>query len=467
MSPPMCEGVAVTCRASLLVLSLIAGCTEPAAEPDAGVADLGAVDGGPVDGGPVDHGAPDGGSDGGVDGGRDAGSSDAGLPVVAFTGRVLVAPEGFRPSSTALVGVLSGSGSVWDRMAWSDPRDHRVERMEGCPDACRSVTLLEDPETQPVRFTEVDLDGDGILERVVVDIGILWPSEDASGQLLVLDPAGGSPTVLREGLRRPVCLRDGDLDADGDVDLVVCAFGHTVGRLFWMERLDDGTYAEHDLHTRPGTIEAIPVDIDDDDDLDVVSIVSQLDEMVLLHRNDGAGGFEEVVLLDRPETYYGMSGLEVTDLDGDGDPDLVITNGDTLDHDLPEGVEPEAHYGIAWMENDGAGGFEWHEITRLWGAYTARAGDLDLDGDLDLVVANHQLGGYYPELVVRNMVWLENEGGAASFVLHTIDEAPEQLMTLHLEDVEGDGDLDVLTGSMHLDGRDLGRRLFLLENTFY
>ena len=99
-----------------------------------------------------------------------------------------------------------------------------------------------------------------------------------------------------------------------------------------------------------------------------------------------------------------MSGIKAVDIDLDGDKDLVFTNGDTMDFDTPQGVDPNELHGVAWLENDGSGAFEYHDIVRNWGAYDTAIVDFDNDGDLDIIAAFFQDTNQFPEDTPRTQI---------------------------------------------------------------
>ena len=76
-----------------------------------------------------------------------------------------------------------------------------------------------------------------------------------------------------------------------------------------------------------------------------------------MFRNTGEGTFRKEVLFKSDLRYYGMSGIELTDLDRDGDTDILVINGDTFDGRPPELLKPYQVHGLAWLENDGLGRF--------------------------------------------------------------------------------------------------------------
>ena len=238
--------------------------------------------------------------------------------------------------------------------------------------------------------------------------------------MVLFDYRTQESTTAIDGIGRTVCAEPGDFDGDGDVDLTLCEFGHDEGTVSWLENEDDSdNWTQHILDPRPGSIHAMPVDIDGDDDLDIVAILSQTVEEVMLYRNDGTGNFTSEPLYHSNLTYYGMSGLSITDLDKDGDNDIVFTNGDTMDFDIPEGVNPNQLHGVAWLENNGEGGFSHHDITRNWGAYDTAITDIDNDGDLDIVLICLQMDDLFsPETNRTQIVLLEQH--ESTWVRHDI-----------------------------------------------
>jgi hypothetical protein len=60
------------------------------------------------------------------------------------------------------------------------------------------------------------------------------------------------------------------------------------------------------------------------------------------------------------------------DFDLDGDLDLLVSNGDTLDDDV---LKP--YHGVSWLENLGDLRFEVHVIGHLYGCESACSGDVD------------------------------------------------------------------------------------------
>ena len=177
----------------------------------------------------------------------------------------------------------------------------------------------------------------------------------------------------------------------------------------------------------------------------VVALVSQETEAVVALLNDGVGNFEARTLFKAGGPEFGASGMELVDLDGDRDLDILVTNGDSADTGAKTRTKFRPHHGVQWLENRGSLEFVRHDIGRFYGAYSVTAGDLDGDGDLDVVA-----GSFFTDL--RNprrfsLVWFENDGQQA-FRRRSIAQLPRSLVTLELVDLDANGSLDLVAGGL-------------------
>jgi hypothetical protein len=259
-----------------------------------------------------------------------------------------------------------------------------------------------------------------------------------------------------EDVQRVVCAEAADLDADGDMDIVVCVFGETEGKVLWLEQKQDLEFDTHVLDPRGGAIHAFPFDAAGDEDLDIAVALAEDFEEILLFRNDGNGGFKKEVLFAAGTPSYGTSGIELADLDRDGDTEAHGFNPNLSD------VDPYEFYGLSWLENDGSGNFAVHDIVRHWGAYTVRAVDLDGDEDLDLFLAAFQIPMVFPDDRLESMIWLENDG-AQGFTPRKVDLGLPLTLAIEVVDVEGDGVPEILASSHDFIGGDLGHRLVIFN----
>ena len=229
---------------------------------------------------------------------------------------------------------VTGSIRVEDLLGDGSPQIFVTEPLRGEVRWIRGpddVVTLKEGLTQPVRTQVVDLDGDSRLDLLVADIGLLAPTNAKVGRVVLLRNKGDSefePLVLLKDVRRVVSAEAADLDGDGDLDITVSIFGHIHGKTSWLEQREGFTFQEHVLDARAGAIHAFPFDADKDGDLDIAVCLSQDSEEILLFRNDGGGNFTKELLFDSDAEHYGMSGLELADLDQDGDTDILFTNGD-------------------------------------------------------------------------------------------------------------------------------------------
>ena len=283
----------------------------------------------------------------------------------------------------------------------------------------------------PVRVSYGSVGAGSTSAWIVSDIGILYPSNEKSGRVILFDDATQESTTIIDEIGRTVCAEPGDFDGDGDIDLTLCEFGHDEGTVSWLEN-DAGNWHQHILDSRPGSIHAIPVDVDSDNDLDIVAVLSQNIEEIMLYRNDGTGNFSTESLYNSNLTYFGMSGLRIGDLDDDGDDDLIFTNGDTMDFDTPPEINPNQLHGVAWLENDGEGGFTYHDIIRNWGAYDTAISDIDGDGDLDMILICLQTDGQFPSETNRTqIVLLERQD--SMWIRHDIETTgPHRMLTIEV-----------------------------------
>jgi len=195
------------------------------------------------------------------------------------------------------------------------------------------------------------------------------------------------------------------------------------------------------IDPRPGGIHIIPVELNHDGRMDFVTLLAQQYETVLAYINKGDFAFEQKVIYAAPHPNWGSSGIQLVDFDKDGDLDVILTHGDSFDDGL---VKP--YHGIQWLENTGTYPFVEHTITAMPGVHRALAADIDGDGDLDIVACALLAGGSdQDESVIPALVWVE-QTKPGTFVRHTIEMGFPRHATLDVADLDGDGDMDVVTG---------------------
>ena len=201
----------------------------------------------------------------------------------------------------------------------------------------------------------------------------------------------------------------GDVDQDGEMDLITTEFTGNVSRVF---RQINGQLVETAAFSMHNPMDAVVVDFDGDGDRDVV-VGNYSDNIVWLEQT--AGGWTRHALTFGDS----LACIGAADLDGDGDADLIV----------PPYVGSQS---VQWWEQTPTG-FTPHtlpgQMTQVRDIGTA---DFDEDGDPD-IVASAQDG------VLR---WWENAGNG-TFVQHNAEQGAS-LYNLTIIDYDQDGDLDVL-----------------------
>lgn len=236
------------------------------------------------------------------------------------------------------------------------------------------------------RIKPFDKDNDGDLDVVIVSTGynIVSVFENIGNEvydneqvILSNGPSTGGPDKIAVG----------DLDSDGDFDLVISKLNGN--EIVWFENIGGQFGAEQlitNLVDQPEDILAI--DLDNDLDIDIVSASSQ-DSKIAWYVNNGAGVFGAQQLIST--STNSVSSIDAADFDNDGDLDIIAV--DYLDDT------------ITWYENTGGGSFgSEHPIYVNNGSnepIDVNCIDIDFDGWIDVFIKFDDRIG-----------WFKNNGGS-------------------------------------------------------
>jgi len=327
-----------------------------------------------------------------------------------------------------------------------DAKNNTINWIRQYPAGVYTESILAGDLIAPAHVQAIDFDKDGDLDLIVAVLGMLFPNNDKIGSVVILENDGHShfsKHLVIDKIARVSDVRAGDLDDDGDMDLAVAQFGYDDGETRWIENMGDWKFKQHILQNLSGPINVEIVDVDNDGDLDIVSLVSQEWEEIYCFINDGKGNFQPKLIWGSSNQDYGSSGISMCDLDKDGDMDILYSNGDAFDYIPPQG---RPWHGAQWLENKGDLKFEFHRLCSFTGATNVRAADIDNDGDLDLFVVSEFNLWDKPDSY--SLIWLENTGNM-QYTKHEITKNPTHILCCEPGDFNNDGKIDLVTGNMH------------------
>jgi hypothetical protein len=295
----------------------------------------------------------------------------------------------------------------------------------------------------PVAPVEIKWDQDGTFK--LLSMGLMDPANDSVGVFASYSKTRGiwtaSPIVER--LPRSVHVEVADWNGDGKEDHLISDFGNHVGKLS-LYLSDSLGFKETILKKDPGARRTMAVDFDQDGDMDILALMTQAKEAVILFENQGSGRFRERTLLAF-QPAFGSSDFRYEDMTGDGVPDLILVNGDNAD--LSQILKN--FHGVRIFANDGSGKFEESWFYPMHGASGLEVGDFDQDGKNDLIAIS-----FFPDKSQKpkqDLIYFR-QNSIGQFEPFVIGNATDfHLLTIAKGDLDLDGDTDIVVGTFAFD----------------
>ncbi len=284
-----------------------------------------------------------------------------------------------------------------------------------------------------VYASDIDNDGDmDVLTASKTDKKIAWFENMGGGlidttQHIISTNANGANVVYTA-------------DLDGDLDLDVLSASSNDGKVSWYQNMGGGLIDTVQINiavVSGGVKDLIAVDVDGDNDIDILSVLNG--NKVVWFENNGNASFGPMQIIS---TYIlSVESIYSADFDQDGDLDILSTS--------------KSDNTIAWHENAGGAVFGTKHQVNYLNAITNRAvyaADMDNDGDMDILSASQYLT---TNLILSNPIyaadgkiaWYENLGNKQFSAQKIITTIAGGANDVHAADINGDGDLDIISSS--------------------
>jgi hypothetical protein len=286
--------------------------------------------------------------------------------------------------------VVSGNVSIERLLVFNPLRGKFADRTRFMPP--------NQPEDVTIESQFFDANGDGLLD-------IITANEDpfvipgAQNRLYLNTGSADRPRYVDATSNLPAILDDssgfciGDFRGVGIQDAITVNNGPNV----YLKNDGTGHFTDETSTRLPGQPTNMDsgrdcevADFDGDGDPDVMFAISRQDQGPVLWLNNGSGVFTDVSSTNVPLATRSAQDLEVCDLDGDGDPDVIEGDSGAV-------LNPPTDHKFAGAQNrillnDGSGHFT--DVTSsvlpsvVDATFSVACGDITGDGRPDLVVSN-------------------------------------------------------------------------------
>ncbi len=340
-----------------------------------------------------------------------------------YFGQQNIISGGVEGSWSAFAGDLDGDGDmdVITGFYWDENIITWHENIDGNGNF-GSQHIIDSSAGRVVSLFTIDIDSDGDLD-VLSCVGcygkIIWyENVDGNGNLWVKQ-------IISANLDQASSVYAADMDGDNDID--VLSTSTYDDKVAWYENTDgNGDFGEQIIisTSADGPVSVIATDMDGDGDMDVLISANWGDKIAWFKNTNGGGNFGTLQIIS--DSVDGPKSVFATDLDGDGDTDVLSASYNDNK--------------IAWYENiDSEGQFGEQQIISesVISAMSVYAADLDNDTDMDILAAagNGDL-----------IAWFENEDGEGNFGVQQIITTSTDFPTdVYAFDLNSDGDMDVLS----------------------
>lgn len=273
-------------------------------------------------------------------------------------------------------GDLNGDGNT--DLVGSDVQTNSVSVLLGNPDGTFQAAKQFPAGSSPNAVAIADVNGDGKLDIIVANDPV-GPTE---ASLLVGDGNGGfgAPTAIGGSVGGGTSIAIGDFNGDGRLDIAIANQGiGTNGAIDVLINNGSGSFTTTGYQAGIKPIFVRAADVDRDGKLDLVvanaAKVAGTNDITVLHGN-GDGTF---TLSGGANVGFTPSSVDVADINGDGIPDLVVSN--------------QSGGNLAVLYGTGGGFFQnpvsYPANSTSAGENSVIAADLNGDGIPDLVVGSN------------------------------------------------------------------------------
>ena len=214
-----------------------------------------------------------------------------------------------------------------------------------------------------------------------------------------------------------------DIDQDGDMD-IIGVNSNVIAEIAWWQNNGFNEFTKVIIRDNLDKVRSVRAeDINDDQHIDLVVAIHG-ENRILYLENNGDQTFSDYTV---DTNFAGPHTIDIKDVNDDGNLDVLCS-----------GFDNNFHNGeIAWWENDGQDSITWTKqliSDRFQQSPFIYGEDMDGDNDLD-VIACGELNG--------EILWWENDGNQV-FTEHMLDSLFDYAHTVIARDVDLDGDMDIL-----------------------